>query len=151
MTSLRTVIESTPELMALGNDYPAIARWLNEAPLIDNPAPQPVISKPCTVAGLFAVLPAADISLLSQLSDLLSVGQGIADATGMEYGSTPQTMLATLQGLGLSADGVAAVTAELEQTIPDPDWQAQIPGPPRYLGLGLSDPVSPDQVQESLH
>jgi hypothetical protein len=56
--TLQELIDATPELAALGQDYPAIAEWLNHEPTIPNPDAQGqvMVSVPITMESLLGVL-----------------------------------------------------------------------------------------------
>lgn len=149
---LKDIIDSTPELSSLGQDYPAIAAWLNECSLIPNPSPQGQVPKPYTMAELFALITdPADLAIVSQVADLLKAGQAIVQVTGIEFGSTPESVLATLQGQGLSQTASDAIAARMAETIPDPGWAENVPGEARRVALGIEPIVTPEQVQEALN
>ena len=51
----------------------------------------------------------------------------------------------------ISAASETALTTAISSTIPDPDYEPQIPGPPRYEAMGLPGPAwTPERVQEAI-
>jgi hypothetical protein len=40
-----------------------------------------------------------------------------------------------------------AILTELAKTMPEPDYQEQVLGNPRYLEYGFTAPITPSQVQ----
>jgi hypothetical protein len=72
MIILKDLIEATPELVELKQDYPAISAWLNEAPDIENPDEQGevIIKPPVTMSGLIDILPRTAKTAILRLPSL---------------------------------------------------------------------------------
>jgi len=86
MNTIKTTIESTPELTALGHDYPAIAAWLNESPRVYNPEPQGEgeVPVPLTISTLRELMTRgekAGLLNLPAMSVYLSESYGDANVT----------------------------------------------------------------------
>ena len=86
MSTIKTIIETTPELTALGHDYPAIAAWFNERPLVDNPEPQGEVEVPVpltisTLRELMTRGEKAGLLNLPAMSVYLSESYGDANVT----------------------------------------------------------------------
>lgn len=149
---LKEIIETNPELFSLAHDYPAIAAWLNECPMIPNPSPQGQVPKPYTMAELFALITSqSDLAIVAETAQLLRAGQAIADVAGIEFGSTPQSIFAMLQGRGLSQSATNAIAARMAETMNDPDWRPEVMGEARRVALGIEPIVTPEQVQGALN
>ena len=154
---LKTVIQNQPELQGLS--YAEIAAWLNERPMINNPESQPTINKPLSgVDELFQFVIGSpttfqqDMNALQTCAGFLQVGKAFSEYCGIPYGGPIAEVVVLLQNpvFNLSQTTADAVQARLAQTIPDPSWQAQIPGDSRAKLLGLSGVITAEQVQEAL-
>lgn len=86
MSTIKTIIETTPELIALGHDYPAISAWLNERPVVDNPESQEEVEVvvPLTISTLRELMTReekAGLLNLPAMAVYLSESYGDANAT----------------------------------------------------------------------
>ena len=150
MNNLKEIIESTPELSDL--DYPSIAAWFNDRPIVDNPEPQGQVQKPFSVPELLGLLAEPqDKAVIEQSMTLVKMGNDIADMIGRPNQHTAESLFSFFVGQGLSEASTAAISARMAETIPDPNYQAQIPGLPRYETLEINGPVTPEQVQGALN
>lgn len=153
MTDLRTVIETTPELSALGSNYPAIAAWLAVTPMIDNPDPQVETPKRITMLDVFTAIFAAAPADLAKAGAIPS--WMIDRAEGAMASNDRQSMANWLVSIGavasLSEAATTALAALLAATEPDPAWQATVPGTPRWQALGLASAPTASDVQAALN
>jgi len=114
-------------------EYTAIAALLNDRPLVDNPDAQPTIAARITWDDFLDTLEPEDVLVVYAYGSLPDDIQAALSANN-------RTLLgAYWRGLktALTAASVSAVQAKLQDTEPDPDWEAQIPGDSRAAVLGL--------------
>ena len=153
MTDLKTVIEQTPELSALGNNYPAISTWLAVAPMIDNPDPQQQTPRRITMLDVFNAIYAAAPADLAKAGSIPSwmIDRAESAMAANDRQSMANWLVSIGAVAGLSEASTAALTALLAATEPDPAWAAQVPGTPRWQALGLAAAPSAADVQAALN
>jgi len=129
-------------------NIPSFASSLNTQSLVPNPVPQGTVPKSIDMIEVAAQISPNDCRLL------LAEGAYQSLLTNIDKGNLPASQLA-LQALittpGLSPSTVTLLTqvlTESTQTIPDPNWQAQIYASPAELA-GYA-PVLTDEVVEVL-
>lgn len=152
--NIKELIASVPEsAIDPVRRYESIRDYLNERPLKDNPEPQKEVpaSLP-TISEVFALckLP-DDLPAIKMVAEVLKVGQSIAEATGVEFGSSPEKVLGLLTANGLSQEAVKAISARLKETVPDPAYKPQIQQPSIYEKAGGIGNVTLEQIQEALN
>ncbi len=88
--NLKILIESTPSLLALGQNYPAIAAAINEKPMVDNSSEQDTIPKPLLWQDLLALVP------ITEKANFLDLGsfQAWAKAIILDAETSENTLLA---------------------------------------------------------
>lgn len=119
---------------ALGQDYGAIAKLLNDVPMIPNPTPCDNVPKRWTLADFLAAPTAQETISILQLPALIPY----IDNAVSSNDRTAMAKLLNLIAPMLSAQSRANVQAMLDATEPDPTWQATIAGVSRAAELGLS-------------
>jgi hypothetical protein len=138
-----------------GESYDAIAATLNARPMVANPVTEaPQIPKPLTsVDELFAIVFESetfeqDLAAITKLAQVLSVGKVVSEYTGVPFVGDLDKVIMMMQSpvFNLSTASATAALARLNETMPDPSWQAQIPGQSLAAieGLGV---ISPGDVQ----
>lgn len=136
-----------PEYLELveAQNYPAIAVLLNQQPLKPNPKPQEKIPKPITLIDLFqqiTPLEALEINKIPGMVDRLE------NVTEKNDRIKLQALFKTIQVL-LGVDSQNKIQALMQQTILDPNYEAQIRVQSRAeeLGIGL---VTNEDIQACL-
>jgi hypothetical protein len=131
-----------------GLDYSQIAEWFNFAQMADNPEPQGTIPDPVTIPELLALTTPERALALSAIpmyeSAVAAYNSGsLRDA---------KAYIDVLHGAKTITDEeYEAVLTELGKTMPDPDYQEQVAGSPRYLEYGFATPITPEMVQRWLN
>lgn len=149
MPTLKQIIDTTPELTALGQDYAAIAAWLNERPLVANDAPQATVPHPPTLKEIFGVITVQEAAAIYNKPGLTADIRAAIDGGDVEY---QQMMFAIVNEIGiLSPASAQAIAALLQRTQPDPAWQAQVPGAPRWQTAGLAKAPNASDVQLAMN
>jgi hypothetical protein len=135
--------------------YDVIAATLNARPLVANPVTEaPQIPKTLTsVDELFAIVFESkafeqDLAAITKLSQVLSIGKVVSEYTGVPFVGDLGNVIMMMQSpvFNLSTASATAALARLNETMPDPSWQAQISGQSLAAieGLGV---ISPGDVQ----
>jgi hypothetical protein len=122
--NLRKLIETTPELSELGQDYPAIAAALNARPMIENPTARQIVPKTFTINDVFhAITPVEALELYKIPNFRQDVERALAqhDMTGIQNYMMIASSLLSPESLGKL--GTLMVATE-----DDPNWQATIAG-----------------------
>ncbi len=173
-----------PDYASLGEDYPAIAAYLNARSLVANSVTQPSIQRHYDVTDLTALLTPSELAAVmaiepsfrlwastllenqafSAVSDLLalinalvvgttgerSLVQAIGVIVQLQNKSLLNSLTSVLNAASLiSSQTKATIDAYADQTIPDPGYRAQIPGPSIADSLGLPT-VTEFDIQEAL-
>lgn len=153
MTDLKTVIDSTPELTALGSNYPAISAWLAYTPQVPNPQSQTQTPRRIAMLDVFTAVAGAAPADLAKAGTIPS---WMIDRAEGAMASNDRTALGNwLVTIGataaLSQAATVALAALLAQTEPDPTWQATVPGTPRWQAAGLASAPTAADVQQALN
>ena len=153
---LRDLILDNAENYSL-NDYGAIAAWFNHTPLIPNPATQGDVPKPvASQYELFAIAlldPATEAQnqvALEKIAGTIQIGNILSGHTGISNAGNLPGLVDLAETFGMASATVQALRDRLAETIPDPNYQPQIPSEPRWQTLGLTAPVSNVAVQDAL-
>ena len=133
----------------LGDDYPAIAALLNAPTTIANPQTEPAtVLHPPTLKEIYAQIPVAEAAAIYSKPGLATDIRNAIDSGDPEYLAM---MLAIVVELGIiSAPTIAALSALLARTQPDPAWTATIAGPSLAAEAGLGT-VTAAQVQGAMN
>jgi hypothetical protein len=118
------------------------ASRLNTPLEIDNPTPQPQVSKPIDLVELRAEIPDIEAFrvLSSKLWDRITQALAIGDLVTVN-----NHILALLAGGVISEETVVKLAKYMLATIPDPNWQSKIMiSPAQLAGYGL---ILVDEVQ----
>ncbi len=147
MATLRELIAQ--HCADLGSDYPAIAARLNAPTSIDNPVAEPAtVPWPPTLKEIYAVIPVSEAAAIYDKAGLSADIRNAIDSGDPEYLAM---MLAIVAELGIiSAPTIAALSALLARTQPDPAWTATIAGPSLAQAAGLGT-VTAAQVQAEMN
>lgn len=147
MTTLAELIAA--HASDLGDDYPQIAALLNAPTPIANPVTEPpTVPYPPTLKEIYAVIPVAEAAAIYNKAGLSADIRNAIDSGDPEYLAM---MLAIVAELGIiSAPTIAALTALLQRTQPDPTWTATIAGPSLAAAAGLGT-VTAAQVQAEMN
>ena len=136
------LVRSIQELDGL--TYSQIAEWFNFQPLIDNPEPQGTIPDPVTIPELLS------LTTPERAIELMGV-PAYRDAVNAYNTGNFTDALAYINVMHdaavITAQEYEAVLTELSKTMPDPNYQPQILGEPRYLDYGFNAPITPEMVQ----
>jgi len=152
--NLLAVINSYPELAGLveGQNYPAIAKYLSEAPLIENPETQQTVPVKVDLKELFYLLQPTEFPIVAQVTEILKVGKELSAVMGMPFTTRSPTEISRMLGeQGISAETKTAIDALLAEQEPDPEYQPMVPGEPRWMASGLSKPPGAEDVQAVLN
>ena len=156
MTQLRDLILNNAENYSL-SDYGEIAAWFNHRPLIPNPATQGDVPKPVasqyelfTIALLDPATQAQNQAALEKIAGTIQIGNVLSGHTGISNDGNLPGLVDLAEDFGMASATVQVLRDRMAETIPDPSYQEQIPGEPRWQTLGLSLPVSNDAVQNAL-
>jgi hypothetical protein len=137
--------------MAAIYDNEGIASWFNARPMIANPNQQEMVPKP--IKNIFVLTDMlsdpTEVATFKENLELLRLQPYMSGLVSFESTSTIDEFCAAVKGL--SEESKAAILAECKKTIPDPNWQAQIPGPTRYTVLEVPGPVTASQVHNFLN
>jgi hypothetical protein len=127
-----------------GLNYSEIAEWFNFTPLIDNPLPEGTVPDPVTIPELLGLTtPERAIQLMGipAYRDAVNAYNTGAFADALAY-------INVMHDAKVITDSeYAAVLTELGKTMPDPNYQKQVTGSPRYLDYGFMSSVTAEQVQ----
>lgn len=136
------IVTSIVDLNGLG--YAQIAEWFNFVPLVPNPEPQGVVPDAVTIPELMALTTPErmlEISAVPMYQSAIDAYRSGAVVDALAY-------INVLHGAKVLTDAeYKSIIAELSKTIPDPNYQAYVPGSPRYVSYGLQGPITPEQVQ----
>ena len=139
------------------SDYGAIATWFNHRPLIPNPATQEDVPKPVAsqyelfaIALLDPATQAQNQAALEKIAGTIQIGNILSGHTGVSNDGNLPGLVDLAESFGMASATVEALRDRLAETIPNPNYQEQIPGEPRWQTLGLSTPVSNEAVQDAL-
>lgn len=133
--------------LAAAQDYPALAALLNARATLPNATVQALIPKRLSLGDLLAAVSPQEALAVMSLPNLPERTERAADANDR---STLATLVGLLAQAGeLSPQSVQALSALMQQTEPDPTWQAEIAGQSRAEALGLGV-VSERDVQGAL-
>jgi hypothetical protein len=156
MTQLRDLILANAENYSL-NDYGAIAAWFNHTPFVNNPAAQQNVSKPVAsqyelfaIALLDPATQAQNQAALEKIAGTIQIGNTLSGHTGISNAGNLPGLVDLAETFGMASATVQALRDRLAETIPDPNYQPQIPGEPRWQTLGLSAHVTNTAVQDAL-
>lgn len=145
IVGLRELIEETPELKGLGQDYPAIAAALNARPQVENPAERQRTPKAFTINDVFqAITPVEALDLYKIPNFRQDVERALVqnDRVGI------QNYMLIASGL-LSAESQLALGALLVAEEDDPTWQATVAGDSLAMERGWGR-VTEHDVQAAL-
>jgi hypothetical protein len=132
--------------LVTAQNYPEIAALLNLKPLIDNPVPQQKVPKQLTLVDLFQAIAPKEALEIIKIPDFLNrVENSINSNDRISTG-----ILLEVVKIFLSESSKSNLGNLLSLTIPDPNWQSQIPGISRSEELGIY-PVNEMQVQSALN
>lgn len=137
------------EIVATQN-YPAIAQLLNQNPLINNPTPQGVIPKPLSLLTLLDAVTQAE---LLSIKDVLGSFDGLGEIARTNDRPRLIGTLALIRkalGESFSQSSTNNIQALINETIPDPNYQSQIPGQSRAEELNIY-PIDEHDVQAALN
>ena len=133
--------------MANASDYTGIANWFNARPLINNPEPQGTVPKP--VKNIFEITNLlagpAEVATFTANVELLKLQPYLSGLVQFETSADINELCDSTQGL--SDESKDAIKALCAQTILDPSYQAQIPGPARHEIYEVPGPVNAAQIQ----
>lgn len=96
-------------------------------PMVANPDPAPQIPKPVTAQDVLGLLSPASVQAIP-FDAMVEVNKAIAEKDMERLGLQLQVFAA--KGW-INSTEVAALQARLAETIPDPNWPAQVPGQSR--------------------
>ena len=168
---LKTELEGS-DYVQFGQDYPAIAQYLNHVPSISNPVQQGQIQRTYSLGEMFTLLSQTELTsvlgintsfrvwahsllpsstftaipeLLALLASLIPNATGekpfleaISNLVSIQSKSTLVALDAVLLNSGVIGQATHDhVLDYLNQSIPDPNWKALIPGKSRAEDLGL--------------
>ena len=124
IAELRELIEDSPELLALKQNYPAIAGVLNARPWRENPVMRTKTLKRRTINEIFqAITPAEALELYKIPNFRADVERALA--SGDEVGLQNYLMIASSL---LSVGSLAALGELLQETEDDPTWTETMAG-----------------------
>jgi hypothetical protein len=92
--TIKALYESSEDLQALGQDYPAIAADINARPLISNPVPRGTVPKPLAWPELLALVPIAEKANFLDLGTFQGWAKGI-----IQNEETPAEVLTALDAV----------------------------------------------------
>jgi hypothetical protein len=149
ITILQTELESSEYTVLVSNqDYPAIANLLNNKPLIDNPEPQADVPTQLSLLALFeAITPLEGAEFFKNYNG--SFINRIEQAVNANDRQNIEALFGIVKTF-ISQESQNNVTALLDLTEPDPNWQPQVLGQSRAEELDIY-PVSAQEVQEALN
>lgn len=117
-------------------DYSAIANYINNKPLIDNPISVEKVPKPITLSELFeCITPQEALEIYKN-----GLKKDIEDAT-LTNNRTSLQLLFAISNISLSSNSAANVQNLLTQEIDDPNYLSQIKGQSIANLLNISDVV----------
>jgi hypothetical protein len=136
-----------PEYLELvtAEDYPGLVNILNNKPLIDNPEPQQVISKPVTIIDLWQQITPQEGLEIYKISNLKP---DIDNAIATNNLNNLQILLAIASQI-ISAESTQKLQALLLQTIPDPNYKSQMQGESVAEKLGFL--IGEAEIQSALN
>lgn len=143
---IKTEIQSNAAMIALGDNYQAIAALFNERPQIDNPAQQQQVAKRLGIRDLFGAITPAEARALYMIPGFRDDVQAAAEAGDR----VALQMYVAIAAPDLSQQSLTALTALMVATEPDPAWTATVPGDSIAMTLGVA-PVTAADVQEALN
>jgi hypothetical protein len=136
------LVHSIKELEGL--DYSEIAEWFNFQPLIDNPEPRGTVPDPVTIPELLALTTPERVVELMELSIYKEALAAYNSGNKVDA----LAFINTMNEAGvITPSEYEAILSELAKTMPDPNYQEQVLGNPRYLEYGFTAPITPSQVQ----
>lgn len=133
-------------LLFAAQDYPALVDMLSLKPLIDNPEPQQVISKPVTIVELWQQITPQEGLEIYKIPNLKP---DIDNAIATNNLNDLQILLAIASQV-ISSESVAKLQALLAQTILDPNYKPQIQGESIAESLGFEF-IKESDVQSALN
>lgn len=147
---IRAELQNDPEgigYAALGQNYPAIADAMNDRQMVANPVTEaPQVLKRLGIRDLFAAITPTEARALYMIPGFRDDVQKAAEAGDR----VALQMYVAIGAPDLSQQSIAALTALMQATEPDPTWSAQIPGDSRATVLGVAT-VRPQDVQEAMN
>lgn len=143
---IKAEINSNTAMRVLGDNYPAVAVLFNERPQVANPAQPAAVAKRLGIRDLFGAITPAEARALYMIPGFRDDVQAAAE-TGDR---AALQMYVAIAAPDLSQQSLAALTALMQTTEPDPVWTATIPGDSIAMTLGLGV-VSAADVQEALN
>lgn len=147
---IRSELQGDPEGLGyaeLGSNYPAIAERMNQRPLVTNPvAEAPLVLKRLGIRDLFAAITPTEARALYMIPGFRDDVQKAAEAGDR----VALQMYVAIAAADLSQESIAALTALMQATELDPNWQAQVPGDSLFMQLGIA-PVRASHVQEAMN
>lgn len=143
---IKTEIQSNATMIALGDNYQAIAALFNERPQIDNPAQQQQVAKRLGIRDLFGAITPTEARALYMIPGFRDDVQDAAEAGDR----AALQMYVAIAAPDLSQQSLAALVALMQATELDPTWTATIAGDSIAMTLGVA-PVSAADVQEALN
>ena len=143
---IKTEIQSNATMIALGDNYQAIAALFNERPQIDNPAQQQQVAKRLGIRDLFAAITPTEARALYMIPGFRDDVEDAAESGDR----VALQMYVAIAAPDLSQQSLAALVALMQATEADPAWTATIAGDSIEMTLGVA-PVSAADVQEALN
>lgn len=136
----KTLAQVLRENGMTGQDYPKHAEDLNAPTVIPNPVTvAPQVPMPISMLHVFEAIKAAkptDLAKAMAIPDWIAQDAKAAMAANDRLGMA--NYLETIgYGAGLAPESIAALTALLGRTIPDPTWTATVAGPSIAAAAGL--------------
>lgn len=138
LTILATELRNDPKKRGYAalmdaQEYTAIAALLNDRPMVDNLEEQPAVWKLISWDEFLEALDPADVLVVYSYGRLSDDIQSALSANNRTILGAYWRGLKTV----LSAESVAAVQAEMQETEPDPNWSATVLGKSRAMTLEL--------------
>lgn len=143
---IKAEIQSNAAMIALGDNYPAIAALFNARPQVANPAPQQQVPKRLGIRDLFGAITPVEARALYMIPGFRDDVQEAAESGDR----VALQMYVAIAAPDLSQQSIAALTALMQATEADPAWTATVPGDSVAMTLGVA-PVTAADVQEALN
>jgi hypothetical protein len=143
---IKAEINGNTAMQALGDNYPAVAALFNERPQVENPNQQQQVAKRLGIRDLFGAITPTEARALYMIPGFRDDVQEAAEAGDR----VALQMYVAIAAFDLSQQSLAALTALMLATEPDPAWGATVAGDSIAMTLGIA-PVTAADVQEALN